>query len=123
LSVGGYRNDNGLLTDNPAFIKLARLAGNEADHITAADDFYLEPLKIPDEPFHIEADIYDSGDYANLLVIPTNGVYIVVGNDEHLATLIKTCEDPACWEQQDDNLEEELIEKVGTAIDVYAQSF
>jgi hypothetical protein len=83
------------------------------------DDFELEATGAPEESFHIEIDLYDTGDYANLLVVPCNSTYIIVGNNEHLATVVKTCDEPECWEQEDGSLDEEVIEKLGAAISGY----
>lgn len=84
------------------------------------DEFDLDDEeKLPDEPFHIEADIYDTGDYARLLVVPCDGKFTVVHNDEHLCTLVKSCQEPECWEQEEGNLDEELVERVGVAIQQY----
>jgi hypothetical protein len=69
-----------------------------------------------EEAFHIEVDFYDTGDFSSMLVIPCNDTYIVVANNEHLCTLIHTCKDPDCWEQQDGTLDDELVERVGAAI-------
>jgi hypothetical protein len=83
------------------------------------DDFEFEDKEQPQEAFHIELDLYDGGDYSNLLVIPCNEAFIIVGGNEHLCTLVKTCDDPECWEQQDGSLEEEMVEKLGIAISGY----
>ena len=69
-----------------------------------------------EEAFHIEVDFYDTGDLTSLLVIPCNDTYIVVSNNEHLCTLTHTCKEVDCWEQQDGTLDDELVERVGAAI-------
>ncbi|WP_158827807.1 hypothetical protein [Mucilaginibacter lacusdianchii] len=69
-----------------------------------------------EESFHIEVDFYDTGDLSSMLVIPCNDAYIVVSNNEHLCTLVRTCKEIECWEQQEGTLDEELVEKVGAAI-------
>jgi hypothetical protein len=84
------------------------------------EEFELDEPQRPEAPFHIEIDLYDSGDYSRLLVVPCNESYVVVYSDEHLCTVVKTCEDPECWEQEDGHLDEELIEKIGIAISSYA---
>jgi hypothetical protein len=66
--------------------------------------------------FHIEVDFYDTGELASMLVIPYNDAYIVVSNDEHLCTLIHTCKEIECWEQQDGTLDDELVERIGAGI-------
>lgn len=83
------------------------------------DDFSFEDSETPQEAFHIEIDLYDSGELSNLLVVPCNDTYIVTGNNEHLCTLVKTCDEPECWEQQDGALDDEVIEKIGAAISGY----
>lgn len=69
-----------------------------------------------EESFKIEVDFYDTGDYSSMLVIPCNDSYIVVANDEHLCTLTHSCNEPDCWEQQDGMLDDELVERIGAAI-------
>lgn len=85
------------------------------------DDFsFEEELKLPEEPFHIEADVYDTGDYSRLLVVPCNDKYMVILNDDHLCTLVQSCDQPDCWELEDGDVDEELVERLGTAIKGYA---
>lgn len=69
-----------------------------------------------EESFKIEVDFYDTGDYSSMLVIPCNDTYIVVANDEHLCTLVHSCKEVECWEQQDGMLDDELVERIGAAI-------
>ncbi|WP_345951420.1 hypothetical protein ABDD95_08295 [Mucilaginibacter sp. PAMB04274] len=69
-----------------------------------------------EESFRIEVDFYDTGDLSNMLVIPCNDTYIVVANDEHLCTLVHTCKEIECWEQQDGALDDDLVERIGAAI-------
>lgn len=116
LWLGNYSNDEGTLDCNAAFLKLEQLAKVEQPAVlpVASDDLLYEDKQSVDEPFHIEADIYDTGDYANLLVIPSSGTYIVVGNDEHLATLVKNCDDSECWDQVEGSLDEEVVVDVRT---------
>jgi hypothetical protein len=85
------------------------------------DDFEFEENPI-DEAFHIEIDLYETGDYSNLLVIPCNDTYIVVSGNEHLCTLIHSCKEVECWEQQDGNLDEEIIERIGLAIEGFTNT-
>jgi hypothetical protein len=66
--------------------------------------------------FHIEVDFYDTGELASMLVIPCNDTYIVVSNNEHLCTLVHTCKEIECWEQQDGTLDDELVERIGAGI-------
>lgn len=85
------------------------------------DDFELDQEQ-PQEAFHIEVDIYDNGELSHLLVVPCNDSFIITGNDEHLCTLVKTCDEPECWEQQEGGLDEEIVEKIGLAIQDYVKS-
>lgn len=115
LAISNYTNDEGLLICNPAFLKLTELAKAEQPEqpLIISNEPRYEDEQIVDEPFHIEADIYNSGDYAYLLVIPSGGQYIVVGDNEHLSTLVKTCEEPECWDQIDGSLDDEVVELLG----------
>ncbi|MFD0793619.1 hypothetical protein ACFQZX_08315 [Mucilaginibacter litoreus] len=90
--------------------------------MTEEDDFEFSEHTTLQEAFHIELDLYETGDYSNLLVVPCNDNYIIVSGNEHLCTLTKTCDAPECWEQQDGSLEDELVEKIGAAISGYIQS-
>jgi hypothetical protein len=76
----------------------------------------------PETAFHIEADLYDTGDFTNMLVVPCNDNYIVISNNEHLCTLTHTCAEVECWEQIDGLLDEELVERIGAAIENYTGS-
>lgn len=86
------------------------------------DEFEFEAESQPEEAFHIEVDLYDTGDHNNLLVVPCNDTYIVVSGDEHLCTLEKTCDEPECWAQTDGLVDEELVERFGLAISSYISS-
>lgn len=121
LRLGDYANAEGALICNPAFLKLEQLARNEepAEATDMLNDLRYEDQPLLSEPFHIEADIYDSGDYAHLLVIPSGGNYIIVAENEHLATLAKTCEEPECWDQVEGSLDEEVVEILGREISNY----
>ena len=84
-----------------------------------AEDFDFEEENIPEAPFHIEVDLYDTGDHSRLLVVPCNDSYVVVHQDEHLCTLVHTCKEVECWTQEDGTLDDELVEKIGLAIKGY----
>lgn len=85
------------------------------------DDFLSDgEERLPGEPFHIEADLYDTGDYSRLLVAPCDTRYIVVLNNEHLCTLTYTCNDADCRELEEGNIDDELVEKIGAAIKAYS---
>jgi hypothetical protein len=70
----------------------------------------------PGGSFHISFDLYENGEKANLLVLPCNETFIVVKNNEHICTIVKTFDEPDYWEQHAGNLPEETIEKMGAAI-------
>ncbi len=56
------------------------------------DDFDFQEEQSPDAPFHIEVDLYETGDYTRLL---------------------------ECWEQEDGHLDEEIVQLIGAAIQAY----
>jgi hypothetical protein len=123
LRIANYSNNEGPLVNSEAFKYLENLAYAEDTKQEGDEQSDLTEQQPSGEPFHIEVDIYESGDYANLLVIPSAGAFIIVGNNEHLATMVKTCDDPACWEQIDGSLDDEVAEQMGAALDSYMQSF
>ncbi len=85
-----------------------------------SEDFESEELaQAPDSPFYIEVDLFETGDMSRLLVVPCSGSFTVIHNDEHLCTLVHTCEEVECWEQEDGSLDEELVERIGLAIRQY----
>jgi hypothetical protein len=83
------------------------------------DDFEFEEQQGSESPFHIEVDLHETGDYSRLMVVPCNESYVVIHGDEHLCTLIHTCKEVECWEQEDGYLEQEDVEKIGAAIKSY----
>ena len=85
------------------------------------DDLDFEQPQ-PQEAFHIEVDLYDSGEFSNLLVVPCNDSYIITGNNEHVCTLVHNCNEPKCWDQQEGGLDEEIVNKIGLAIQGYIDS-
>lgn len=85
-------------------------------------DKYLfdeEAERVHEDTFHIEADIFDTGDYSSMLVVPCGNKYIIILNDEHLCTMEHTGDEPDCWELVDGNIDEELMERIGAAIKGY----
>jgi hypothetical protein len=70
----------------------------------------------PGGSFYISFDLNEDGKDTNLLVLPCNETFIVVQNNEHLCTLVKTFDEPDYWEQHAGSLPEETIEKMGAAI-------
>lgn len=83
------------------------------------DDFDFEESLKPEEPFYVEVDLYETGDYSRVLVVPCDLKYIIVSGDEHLCTLSKSCDAVECWVQEDGSLEDELVEKLGQAIESF----
>jgi hypothetical protein len=57
--------------------------------MTEEYDFDLFEPQMPQEAFHLEMDLYDTGEYYNLLFIPCNDVFIVVSNNEHFTTMVQ----------------------------------
>lgn len=86
--------------------------------MTEDDDFDFYEPQMPQEAFHLEIDLYDTGEYYNLLFIPCNDVFIVVSNNEHFTTMLKS-EGTEAWEQQDGQVEDEIFEKLSAALDEY----
>ena len=83
-------------------------------------DLDLEESQTPQEAFHLEIDLDDTGEYTNILVVPCNEVFIVVANNQHLCTMAISCDEPQCWELRDASfLEDEAVEKLGAAISGY----
>ena len=90
--------------------------------MTEEYDFDLFEPKMPQEAFHLEKDLYDTGEYYNLLFIPCNDVFIVVSNNEHFTTMVQNGEGADTWEQRDGQVEDEIFEKLGMALDEYINS-
>jgi hypothetical protein len=70
----------------------------------------------PGGSFHISFDLHENGKETHLLVLPCNETFIIVENNEHVCTIVKTFDEPDCWEQHAGNLTEEAIIKMGAAI-------
>lgn len=87
--------------------------------MTEGDDFDLYEPQMPQEPFHLEMDLYDTGDYYNLLFIPCNEEFIVVSNNEHFTTMVQNGEGKDAWEQLDGQVEDEIFEKLAIALNEY----
>jgi hypothetical protein len=83
------------------------------------EEFESEEQETPDSPFYIEVDLFETGDHSRLIVVPCNDSFVVINNDEHLCTLVHTCKEVECWEQEDGALDEELVERIGMAIKQY----
>ena len=79
-----------------------------------------EQEQTPDTPFNIEVDLFETGDFSRLLVVPCGESFVVIHQDEHLCTLVHTCKDVECWEQEDGSLDDELVERIGLAISQYS---
>ena len=87
--------------------------------MTEDDDFDLYEPQMPQEAFHLEMDLYDTGEYYNLLFIPCNDVFIVVSNNEHFTTMAENGEGTDTWEQRDGQVEDEIFEKLAIALGEY----
>jgi hypothetical protein len=87
--------------------------------MTNDDNFDLHDPQMPQEAFHLELDLYDTGEYYNLLFIPCNDVFIVVTDNEHFTTMIQNGEGTDAWEQRDGQLEDEVFEKLSIALGDY----
>lgn len=128
LQLAGYTNNQGKLVNHVVFKRLQQLAARETS-IKRSDEsnLYNDDLESitnnPQEAFHIEADIYDSGDYSNLLVMPSNDAFIIVSGNEHLCTIAKTCDAPEYWEQREGSLEDDVVENIGREVSNYISSF
>lgn len=70
----------------------------------------------PGGSFHISFDLHENGKESHLLILPCNETFIVVENNEHICTIVKTFDEPDCWEQHAGDLPEETIEKMGAVI-------
>jgi hypothetical protein len=129
LRLANYGNEQGFLVCNVAFTKLEQLAQKEAQgrrgaNAAGSDEELLnEDASYPQEAFHIETDLEDTGNYSSLLIIPCHDAYVIVSGNEHLCTLARTCHAPDCWEQREGALEDEVVEKLGSDIDSYLRSF
>lgn len=87
--------------------------------MTEEEDFDLYEPQMPQEAFHLEMDLYDTGEYYNLLFIPCNDVFIVVSNNEHFTTMAQNGEGTDAWEQRDGQVEDEIFEKLAIALTEY----
>jgi hypothetical protein len=83
------------------------------------NDFDIEQPQMPQEAFHLEMDLYDTGEYYNLLFIPCNDVFIVVSENEHLTTMVSNGPGVDAWEQRDGQIEDEVFEKLAIALGEY----
>lgn len=89
------------------------------------EDEYLDyyELPMPQEAFHIEIDLYDTGEYYNLLIIPCNEVFIVVVNNEHFTTMVQNGDNIDAWEQRDGQIEDEIFEKIAISLNEYINNY
>lgn len=83
------------------------------------EDFELDEPQTPQEAFHLEMDLYDTGEYYNLLFIPCNDVFIVVTENEHFTTMVRNGDGTDAWEQRDGQIEDEIFEKLAIALGNY----
>jgi hypothetical protein len=87
------------------------------------DDLDFQERQMPQEAFHLELDLHDTGDYHNLLFIPCNDVFIVVSNNEHFTTMTRSSGGADAWEQLDGQIEDEVFEKVAVGLSNYIDQF
>lgn len=89
------------------------------------EDEYLDyyELEMPQEAFHVEIDLYNSGEYYNLLIIPCNDVFIVVVNNEHFTTMVQNGDNVDAWEQRDGQIEDEIFEKLAISLNEYLNNY
>lgn len=87
--------------------------------MTAEENFEFDEPQMPQEAFHLEVDLYDTGEYYNLLFIPCNDVFIVVSESQHFTTMALNGEGGATWEQRDGQVEDEVFEKLAIALTDY----
>jgi hypothetical protein len=66
---------------------------------------------MPQEAFHLELYLYDTGEYYNLLM-PCNDLFIVVSNNEHFTTMVHNGEQTDAWEQRDGQVEDDIFKKL-----------
>jgi len=95
------------------------ISNKKQAHMIEGDDFDFDEPQVPQEPFHLELDLYDTGDYYNLLIIPCNEEFIVVSNNEHFTTMVHNGTGIDAWEQRDGQLEDEVFEKLAIALNQY----
>jgi hypothetical protein len=129
LRLANYGNAQGFLVCNVAFEKLEQLAAKETEarqgskRAESDEESVTDTSGYPQEAFHIEIDLEDTGHYSSLLIIPCHDAYVVVSGNEHLCTIARTCNAPERWELYDGALDDELVERLGSEIDNYLQSF
>jgi len=87
--------------------------------MTGEDIFDLYEHDMPQDAFHLELDLYDTGEYYDLLFIPCNDVFIVVSNNEHFTTMVRNGSGTESWEQRDGQLEDEVFEKLAIGLGGY----
>ncbi len=87
--------------------------------MTEEDGFDLNDAQTPQQAFHLELDLYDNGEYSDLLFIPCNDVFIVVSNNEHFTTMVRKGKGMDAWEQRDGQIEDEIFEKLVIALGRY----
>jgi hypothetical protein len=87
--------------------------------MTEEEMFELYEPQMPHEAFHLEVDLYDTGQYYDLLLVPCNDVFIVVHNNEHFTTMVQNGQGTDAWEQRDGQVEDEIFEKLAIALSEY----
>ena len=85
-------------------------------------EYEMDEPQMPQEAFHLEMDLYDTGEFYNLLFIPCNDVFIVVTENEHLTTMVSNGTGTDAWEQRDGQIEDEVFEKLAIALGDYIRN-
>lgn len=91
--------------------------------MSTPDEDKIRFIPIPTSAFHVEFDYYKTEEYNTVLVVPNNGNYVIICNNEHLGTLAKKPENDGFWEAVEGNFNYELLERIGAAIDNYALNY
>jgi hypothetical protein len=77
------------------------------------------PKHFPTSAYHVEFDYFATEEYNSLLVVPFQEHFVIVCGNEHLGTLKKSRGEDTFWEVYEGNLDGELLERIGAAIDNY----
>lgn len=80
---------------------------------------FLDPKSFPTSSFHVEFDYFKTEEYNNLLVVPLKENFVIICGNQHLGTIAKMPVADSFWEVTDGNLDGELLERIGAAIDNY----
>jgi hypothetical protein len=73
----------------------------------------------PTSSFRVEFDYFKTEEYDNLLVVPLKENFVIICGNQHLGTITRMPAAESFWEVSDGNLDGELLERIGAAIDNY----